>query len=74
MALRWRLSYKRLKSGRFSYPYGEMLRGQYIVVPRRLAKRATSAAYVFGQKHRKYFMCRTFGTRGRVRITYFGGY
>ena len=64
----YRLTYKRGRSGRYKYPFLDMTIGDYIIVPRRLRKRATAAAYMIGRKYGIRFECRKFGTKGRTKI------
>lgn len=64
-----------LAGGRVLYPFHLMNYGDWVIVPKRLVKRASSAAYMYGTRHRVYFRCRKFGTQGRIKIirlsTYF---
>lgn len=62
-----RLDYQR-NGKQFQWPMGEMSPGDHFIVPRRLHKRATSAAYMYGKRHGITFHCRAFGTKGRTRI------
>lgn len=69
MILNWRVPVKRPKNGRLLYPWSQMKQGQYIVVPKKIAKSASVSACVYGKRHGVRFMSRTFGTQGRCRIT-----
>lgn len=55
------------------YPFGQMQIGDYLIVPRRLAKRASAAAYIYGGRRGMAFSCRLWGTRGRMKITRIDG-
>lgn len=54
--------------GRTHYPFRAMGYGDHIIVPKRLARQATAAAYMYGLRHRITFTCTKFGTRGRMKI------
>ena len=60
------------KNGRFVYPWPWMHYGDYCILPKSLAKKGASAAYMYGQGHELWFRCSAYGTQGRVKVTHIG--
>jgi len=60
--------FKAAKKGRQAYPFSELTSGDYIIVPRHLARNASTAAYQFGKRHGFRVRCVRFGTKGKVKI------
>jgi hypothetical protein len=67
---KYRLDYKTAKNGRHLYPWAQMTYGDYVIVPKKLSKKASAAAYMYGSRKGRYFRCSAFGTKGRVKITH----
>jgi hypothetical protein len=44
--------------------------GDYCILPKRLAKKASAAAYQYGANHGITFTCVAYGTQGRMRVTH----
>ena len=65
-----RHDYRRGKNGRFLYPWPWMRYGDYCILPKRLAKKASAAAYQYGANHGITFTCVAYGTQGRMRVTH----
>lgn len=51
------------------YNFGSMAQGDYILVPKRTARRACAAAYMYAVRNPGFkFQCHKWGRRGRYQI------
>lgn len=67
--MRWHYEHVVRKVGRtYRWPFSRMLPGDYLIVPRPVAAKASRAAYIYGKRVNKRFTCGSFGTNGRILI------